>query len=175
VNIVMAGLVLAAAVVDWRLDWSRVFMVLAGWVRTWAMERDTAPQIMFSQKRRPRVGVVIATAAVAPPRIGDVGDVSGLVVATMDACGLWMTVFISRTLDDPSDPFPFAFLLLLLRGKKALPTPIPISILVLFDEEAELLEVVVVPLNNRCDKGDGNLVFTDRSPTEMALRLFDDE
>mmetsp|Transcript_15227 Transcript_15227/g.22295 ORF Transcript_15227/g.22295 Transcript_15227/m.22295 type:complete len:132 (-) Transcript_15227:63-458(-) len=33
---------------EFRLDCSRVFIVFAGWVATCAMDRETAPQIMFS-------------------------------------------------------------------------------------------------------------------------------
>jgi len=46
-------------------------MVLAGWVTTWAIERETAPQSILSQKRRTR-GLGIELGIDDPPR-GKVG------------------------------------------------------------------------------------------------------
>ena len=64
-----------------RDDWSMVFMVLAGCIMVWAAARETAPQIMASQKCRRREGggdgmmvrediaaEEMAAAAAAPPR-----------------------------------------------------------------------------------------------------------
>jgi len=108
-------------------------------------------------------------------------DVSGWVgvtpwvLVTMDVFVMWRTVSISRKLDDPPLPVvSFAFLILL-RANKAPPIPIPISasIRVLIDEEAELVHEVVSRVS-RCDNGDGNIACVDRTPTEMALRLFDE-
>jgi len=153
----------AVEVGDWRWDWRRVFIVLAGWVRTWATERDTAPETMFSQKRRPRGwGIMVGF---APPRTCVVGFGGVAVVAVavdFIVVGEMVRMLELATVDDIVSSQR------LLRGEKAppMPIPMPVPIPTFVDVEAP---------DRRCDIGDGNMVFTDRSPTEIALKFRDEE